>query len=137
MPKYMGQKNLARISAKQRDRNRFVLGYPLDRRRVLQRGMFEGFAIDAVGEDNATERFELLLERICGVNTDKDCLPVLMADGSSALCVTFAQNLTRESMSVDVVKLDRVKKFLGTTEHPRWYKYAWDYFHDDSGDERF
>lgn len=133
----MGHKNLAKISARHRDRHRFILGYPLDHQRVLQRGMFEGFAIDAIGEVNALDRFELLLQRICGFNTDKDIHPVLMIDGTMALCVTFAQNLTRKTMGVDVVKLNKVKKFLGTTEEPRWYKYAWHVYHDESDDEGF
>lgn len=133
----MGHKNLAKISARHRDRHRFILGYPLVPQRVLQRGMFEGLAIDAIGEVNAFDRFELLLQRICGFNTDKDIHPVLMIDGKMALCVTFAQNLTRQTMGVDVVKVNKVKKFLGTTEEPGWYKYAWHHYRDESDDEGF
>lgn len=135
MPKYIGLKNLQRITPKQRDKRRCILGYPLDRKLMYDRGRLEGFAIDEHGKANATQRFQLLLHEICDVDMKRDFHSVILVDGSSAHCVTFAQNLTRETMNVDLKKLERVKKFLGIKDHPRWYMYAWDFYHDESSSD--
>lgn len=70
-----------------------------------------------------------ILEKFCGLNLERDINMVNMANGMTALCVTVAQNLTPETMKVDKDKLEKLKRFLGVTEEPRWYKFTWEFYH--------
>ncbi|EIM83375.1 uncharacterized protein STEHIDRAFT_159959 [Stereum hirsutum FP-91666 SS1] len=45
------------------------------------------------------------------------------------------QNLTPETMKVDKDKLEKLKRFLGATEEPRWYKFTWEFYHGADEDQ--
>lgn len=135
-PSYIGSKNLRRASSRHIDQNRRVFGYPLDYELTYQRGRgAEGYALDKLGRANSTLRFMNILEKFCGLNLERDINMVNMANGMTALCFTVAQNLTPETMKVNKDKLEKLKRFLGVTEEPRWYKFTWEFYHATDEDQ--
>lgn len=117
---------------KTRDEHRLLFGYILDENAIKFRGAQEYFAVDDKGRYHATSRFYMILERMCGISSDKDIhLAMLGPEYESAPCVCLAQNLNEEMMRVDQVKTEKLKSMLGTREEPRWYRYAWKLFHNE------
>lgn len=120
------------ILPKTRDQHRLLFGYILDEAAIKLRGAQEYFATDDEGRYHAMSRFHMILERTCGIASEKDIhLAMLGPKYESAPCVCLAQNSNEEMMRVDWEKVEKLKRVLGTREEPRWYRYAWKLFHDD------
>lgn len=130
-PPYIGAKALAKHSAKWVDQRLLLYGWAVDLMALRRRGELEGYSVDEIGKANVLDRFGMILRDVCGINPFKDFLPVLLSDGSHAMCVVIAQNLTKETMEVDEEKAQKVMMLLATSTRPRWYQYAWDIDHDD------
>lgn len=135
-PPYIGARTLSKASSKWIDRNRALYGWAVDLGALKRRGEVEGYSVDEIGKSNVIERFKMILRDVCGLHPENDFLPVLLKDGSYAMCVVLAQNLTKETMRVDQEKARKIMMLLDTITLPRWYRYAWDLEHsDDEGDD--
>lgn len=130
-PPYIGAKSLARHSAKWVDQRLLLCGWAVDIKALQKRGELEGYSIDRTGKGNVIERFGMILRDVCGIHPKNEFQPVLLHDGSHAMCVVIAQNLTEETMQVDEEKSQKVMMLLATSTLPRWYQYAWDIDHGD------
>ncbi|EIM88825.1 uncharacterized protein STEHIDRAFT_154543 [Stereum hirsutum FP-91666 SS1] len=133
-PPYIGAKSLAKHSAKWVDQRLLLYGWAIDTEALERRGELEGYSVDEIGKANVLDRFGMILRDVCGLDPDKDFLPVLLSDGTHAMCVVLAQNLTRETMQVDEEKGLKVMMLLATSTRPRWYQYAWNIDHDGDSD---
>lgn len=134
-PPYIGAQRLFKASPAWVDRHRLVYGWPVDIKALKKRGEVEGYSVDGIGKANVLERFGMILRDVCGLHPENDFLPVLLSDGSYAMCVVMAQNLTKETMRVSQEKAQKVMMLLATSTYPRWYRYAWDIDHPATDDE--
>ncbi|EIM88822.1 uncharacterized protein STEHIDRAFT_154540 [Stereum hirsutum FP-91666 SS1] len=128
-PPYIGAQTLLRASPEWVDRHRLIYGWAVDIGALQKRGEIEGYSVDEIGKANVLQRFRMIMRDVCGLRSQDDFLPVLLSDGSHAMCVVLAQNLTKETMAVDQEKAQKVMMLLATSTYPRWYRYAWDIDH--------